>query len=504
MKFYKIIKTILNTLVIASLLFSTSKIAAQHRGDNLSFQGLNYKDNPSAKAAAMGGAMTAVYGDLSSLAYNIAGLARLEKLQISVNVGQYDRQWRENQNYYPDRQFTTLPFYLEGLYIPRPENNGRWDYELYKDTLNYMYNLPKLGLDPYDEEAAQWKRTNSHSGLRNISIAYPFFVGERKIVVAASYLRNNINDYDRNDTYLSPQIVSYDYESDFKRVVNGVDTLNLKWSRYLRERSGSMTNIIGGVSSEIFQNVMLGIGVNIQNGESDDYMSLSRYGDIHLINQQSFKFYFVNQSKIVSGTSKYSSTAFNLSAMIELSKIKLGLKIDLPYTLSREWSYTTAQSGAETNSTLASSGTDEIKMPAIYNFGVSFQPVDRFLISFNYEYAPYSKAEFDFASADTTFRKWVDQNTLGFGMEYKMFDFLSLMAGYRVVPEVFIPDGAAIKDSGPASNSYNLGFSVSTGLGRIDFAYEYRRMKYYDSYYSNANYNFEANSTLMVGYTYSF
>ena len=504
MKFYRTVKTILNTLMFASLIFSSSAVVAQHRGDNLSFQGLTYKDNMSPKAAAMGGAMTAVSGDLSSLFYNMAGLARLDKFQISVNMGQYGRQWRENQNYYPDRQFTTLPFYLEGLYIPKPENSGVWDYLLYKDTLNYMYNLSKLGLDPYDEAAAQWKRTNSESGLRNISIAYPFFIGERKFVAAASYLRNNINDFDRNDTYLSPLTVSYDYENDFKRVVNGVDTLNMKWSRYLRQKSGSMNNFVGGMSSELFENVMLGIGVNIQKGESDDFMSLIRYGDIHLIDAQKFKFYFTDQSKIVSGTSKYNSTAFNLSAMIELSKVKFGLKIDLPYTLSREWSYSTVQNGQETNSNVVSSGTDEVKMPAIYNFGVSFQPVDKFLISFNYEYAPYSKAEFNFASTDTTFRNWVNQSTIGFGMEYKMYDFLSLMGGYRAIPEVFIPDGAAIKDKGPISNSYNFGLSVHTSLGRVDFAYEYRVMKYYDSYYSNANYNFEANSTFMVGYTYSF
>jgi hypothetical protein len=490
--------------MIASLIFSSSVIVAQHRGDNLSFQGLTYKDNLSAKAAAMGGAMTAVSGDLSSLFYNMAGLSRLEKFQVSVNVSRYDRQWRENQNYYPDRQFTTLPFYLEGLYVPKPENSGVWDYLLYKDTLNYKYNSPKLGLDPYDENAAQWKNTKSEFGLKNISVALPFYLGDRKFVLAASYLRNSINDFDRNDTYISPQLVSYDYESDFKRVVNGVDTLNVKWSRFLRQKSGSMNNITAGVSNELFANVMIGVGVNIQNGQTDDYLSLTRYGDIHLIDAQKFRFYFVDQSKVVSGTSKFNSTAFNLSALVEISKIKLGLKIDLPYTLTREWSYSTVQKGKETNSNVTSSGKDEVKIPAIYNFGVSFQPIERFLISFNYEYAPYSKAAFNFASRDTTFRNWVDQNSIGFGFEYKMFDFLSLLAGYRAIPEVFIPDGAAIKDKGPGSDSYNVGFSLNTFWGRVDFAYEYRRMKYYDSYYSNANYNFESNSTLMLGFTYSF
>lgn len=88
-------------------------------------------------------------------------------------------------------------------------------------------------------------------------------------------------------------------------------------------------------------------------------------------------------------------------------------------------------------------------------------------------------------------------------MEYKMFSFLSIMAGYRSVPEVFIPDGAAIKDRGPISNSYNIGLSVNTFLGCFDIAYEYRSMKYYDSYYSNANYVFERTTNILIGYTYS-
>lgn len=496
----KMLLLVIMTLMIAA---ASTDTFAQHRGDNLSFQGLTYKENFDARSSAMAGALTAVAGDISSLFYNTAGLARIDKFQISVNAGQYNRHWRENQNYYADRQFTTLPFYLEGLYIPLPENSGRWDYELYKDTTGYLLNEPELGLDPYDEKAAQWKNNLDDFGLKNISVAFPFSLGERKIVVAASYYRNSINDFDRNQTFLSPMVTSYDYETDFKRIVNGVDTLNVKWSRFLRQRTGTMNNIIAGISNELFKNVMIGVGVKIQNGESDDYLSLARYGDLHLINQQRFKFYFVDANKIVSGTSKYSSTAFNVGAMVELNKLKLGVKVDLPYTISREWNYSTVETG-ETNSSINASMKDEAEMPAVYNFGASFQPVDDLLISFNYEYAPYSKAKFKFAAPDTTFRQWVDQTTIAFGLEYKMFDFLSVLGGYRSVPEVFIPDGAAIKDRGPLTDSYNIGLSIYTFLGRVDLAYEYRRMKYYDSYYSNANYNFESNSSMVVGFTYMF
>ena len=496
------IKAILFTLMFALLMIPSATLLAQHRGDNLSFQGFGYKDNLSTKASAMAGAVTAVSGDISSLFYNPAGLAGIEKFQISFNVKRYNRHWRENQDYRPNNAFSTLPLYFEGLYIPLRENSGRWDYELYKDTLNYIVNAPKLGVDPYDEDAADWKNSKTEFAFNDLTVAVPFNLFDRKFVAAASYLRNVINDYDKNDTYQKPFFTSYDYETTI-RLVNGTDTLNVEWSRFLRQRTGYMNNIVAGLSNEVFENVMIGIGANIQFGQTEDLQSLVKVGDFHLIDAQRFKFYFNDTSTVISGTSKYNSARFNIGTMINVSKIKLGVKIDLPYTLTQEWNYTKQDSGA-TSLTQVLSGKDEVKMPAIYNFGLSFQPIDDFLMSFNYEYAPYSKAEFSLASSDTTFRNWVDQNTIAFGLEYKMYDFLTLMAGYRTVPEVFIPDGAAIKDKGPGANSYNFGVSLNTLLGRFDLAYEYRTLKYYDSYYSNTNYALESNSTLMFGFTYSF
>ena len=494
-------KLFLSFLFVTSFYLPQYVTNAQHRGDDLSFQGLTYEDNLTTKAAAMGGAMTAVSGDLSSLFYNTAGLARIDKFQISVDVNQYSMQWRENQNWFPDRQFTTLPFYLEGLYVPQRQNNGVWDYLLYKDT-NYFLSSPLLGKDPYSADAANWKKFKTGAALNNAKIAIPFNVGDNKFVAAVGYLSNNINDYDRNDTYLSPMLTSYDYEN-FNKVINGVDTLVVNWSRFTRQRSGLMNNLVFGLSNELIDNVMVGVGMKIQFGKSDDYQSLVRIGDFHLVDIQKFKFFFVDSSEVLSGSSKYSSASFNLGTMIQLSVLKIGLKIDLPYTLTRNINYTDVSSGISTE-THPVIGQDKVKMPAIYNLGISFQPVDEFLISFNYEYAPYSKAVFSFATPDSSFRQWADQNTFAFGMEYKMYDFLSLMAGYRSIPEVFVPDGAAIKDRGPLDNSYNFGVSISAFLVRIDLAYEYRTLKYYDSYYSNTNYAFESNSTIKLGLSYSY
>ena len=130
--------------------------------------------------------------------------------------------------------------------------------------------------------------------------------------------------------------------------------------------------------------------------------------------------------------------------------------------------------------------------------------MDNFIIAFDYEFAPYSKATFEFASIDSSFNKWINRNTIRLGLEFKAFEFLSFMAGYQSIPQTFLPDGSAIKDKGPDANSYSAGASINFFFGRIDLAYELKVLKYYDSYFSNTNYAFEKSSNVLIGYTYTF
>lgn len=492
--------------IIAAIfaLMLTTTIVAQHRGDNLSFQGLSNKSEVSVKALAMGGALTSVPGDLSSLFYNPAGLARIKQLQVSVSTNYYNKQWRENQNYRPDRYFVTLPFYLEGLYIPDPANNGKWDYQVAQDTnYNYIVQEPQLGVDPYSGEAADWNKNKNNFGLSNISAAMPFQILDENFVAALSYNRNNnFYDFDRNDTYLDPHLGYFEYGGDITRV-DGLHTMNMRWSRFLRQRVGSLSYLTGGLSYQVIDEIMVGIGANVMWGQSDDYQSLIRVGDFLLSKEQRFTFTYKDISLLKTEASKYKSTNFNVSTIIELNRVRLGIKIDLPYTLYRDWNYTQTNFDSTTTVT-TSGGTDKFKVTAIFNWGISFQPVDNFTIAFDYEYAPYSKAKFELASNDSSFNKWINRNTIRIGLEFKAFEFLSFMAGFKSIPQTFVPDGAAIKDKGPDANSYSFGASLNLFFGRIDLAYELRILKYYDSYFSNTNYAFEKSSNLLFGYTYAF
>lgn len=279
--------------------------------------------------------------------------------------------------------------------------------------------------------------------------------------------------------------------------------MTMKWSRFLRERSGKLNNILAALAYQLNENISLSFGVKSFWGESNDYQSLIRVGSFLLSNQQRFAFSYEDASLIKQGTSNFKSTEFNLSALISLNRFKIGIKANLPHTLTRDWNY--SEEKTDSIKTInKNSGKNKIEIPATFSFGFSFQPVDVFIIDFDYDYYPYNKSKYYLSNEDPTFYKWTNQNSLRFGFEFKAAKFLSLLAGYRTVPQTFVPDGAAITDKGPEAISYNFGFSLNLFFGRIDFAYELRALKYYDSYFSNTNYAFEKSNNFMIGYVYSF
>jgi len=139
-----------------------------------------------------------------------------------------------------------------------------------------------------------------------------------------------------------------------------------------------------------------------------------------------------------------------------------------------------------------------------YALGVSIQPTNFFRIAGDISKTNHSSNEFTFASQDSTHRGWADQFIVSLGIEFKPLPWLSLLGGYRSMPETFIPDGAAITERGPAENSFSAGASIKILEGYLDVAYENRSLKYYDQYFSNTNYVLNSIENISVGYRYIF
>ncbi|MEZ4746242.1 MAG: outer membrane protein transport protein [Calditrichia bacterium] len=500
-------------IVLATLLVTVS-LFAQRRGDQLAFQGLATPQDVGVKAMAMGGATTALSGDLGNLFRNPAGLAGITSLQLSIGSISQSRSWQENQEYRPNRIYQTLPFYLEGLYTPEARYNGMWDHELAGtlgfDSVTYEIREPDMGLDPFSDEAADWKQKLSESGLNNVMAAMPFALGGRQLVVAAGYSQNIlIDDFDRNDTYLDPHIGFNLYGNP--PVGTTTDTVSFNWHRFLRERDGNVTNINGAVAVQAFKMLELGVAVNVMSAETDDRQLLDKVGYFDLVGNNKFRFSYDTLTTQTTGKSDFSATRFDLGMLLKFQRFNVGAKIGLPYTIARDWQLsstnTTVNNGIGTATTTNSSGTDEIDVPATFQLGLSVTPVDNFTFAMDIDIAPYGDADYRMTSQpmDSLFQKWADYRALRFGIEYRATEFLSVMGGYRSLPVTFVPDGAAFDDEGPASDSYSFGASLKLwNLGRIDAAYEWRRLRYHDSYYSNTNYVQESLNNFYLGYAYQF
>ena len=484
-------------------IFNVSALS-QHRGDNLSFQGWSEESNNGVQSIAMGRAYTSISGDVNSLFWNPAGLIGIKGPQFSISGNTYDKVWRENQDYRPNRQFVNLAFYLDGLYVPDPANNGVWDNEIFFDTTqSYIVNDPKFGLDEYSEEAADWQVKKNGTVFNNISGAYPFTIAEQSFVISAAYsMQNRILDYDRNMTYLNPHIGSDEYGAVIERITAAEDSVRVNWSDYNRMREGDLKNIVFGLGYEINENIKVGLGLNLLSSNTDESQQITQIGYFDLVGGPNrFKFTYDSVDVSTNGTSDFSATKLNLGTIFNLSAFSFGVNIGLPYTVTRDWSSTVTTTDSGLTTTESRAGKDELSIPISYSFGISFKPVEEVTFAFDLRKNNFSGAEFSFATPDSTHRGWVNQTVIGFGVNYIAFDFLSVLAGYRYLTETFVPDGAGIKDSGPGTNIYSVGLSASFLIGRFDFAYEYRFMKFNDIYYSNTNYSYEALSNFHFGYT---
>jgi long-subunit fatty acid transport protein len=102
-----------------------------------------------------------------------------------------------------------------------------------------------------------------------------------------------------------------------------------------------------------------------------------------------------------------------------------------------------------------------------------------------------------------TYTKWVNQYAMRFGIEYEVTKDISILGGYQYKTAPFIPYGNAIRDEGPQTQTYSFGFSINILDGRLDAAYTYYQLKYYDAYMNNRNFTLERTQKISLGYTYT-
>ena len=492
-------------LLLGVLYFLPTVSMSQGNGDPLGFQGLSKLNMFSAQALAQGNTSIAQTGVVNSLFNNPAGLGDIERLQISISGK--SSQWKQHENQYwtESRLHPLLPAILDGRYVPNPHHNGLLDTALVNLMSPDDYTIPLLGFDQYSPEVADWKDSYiSQSPVNNISLAIPLKIMGKSLVLAAGLARrNDIYEYDRNDTYLNPHFG----DRTNPVILAAPDSMVMNWFKYERMRVGGIDDLTAGLALKLTDHLQLGLSIQNLSGESDDHLEMDKVGYFLFPESDEFVFTYDTMTVVQSGNSTYSGSSAKFGILFNYKQFDLGFCITSPYTIIRDWDYTIEFFETDTMTTTNINGQDQMDLPITMALGAKIEQKNRLSISFDIGFNPYSQTHFSYTDTsfnhtifqlDTLRSNWVDQTTFGIGMKYGITPGISVMAGYRSVPEVFIPNRAAFRHKGPEMESVSAGISVAFPFGQIDLGYEYRFLKYYDSWETNLNYVLKTENHLGV------
>ncbi len=493
-------------IFLLGVLFSLPAVLmSQGNGDPLGFQGLSSLNVFSAQALAQGNTYIAQTGDVNSLFNNPAGLGDINRLQISI-TGK-SSQWKQHENQYwtESRLHPLLPAILDGRYVPDPQFNGMTDDVLVDSMSTDDYATPVIGYDQFSPEVADWNDNySSQSPVNNISLAIPLKIMGKSLVLAAGLTRSyDIYEYDRNDTYLNPHFG----DRTNPVILAAPDSMVMNWFKYERMRVGGINDLTAGLALKLSDHLQLGLSMQNLYGESDDHLEMDKMGYFLFPTTDNFAFTYDTMTVVQSGNSTYSGFSSKFGILFNYKQFDLGFCVTSPYTITRDWDYTIEFFENDTIITKNINGQDQIDLPITIALGAKIEPKNRLSISFDIGFNPYSQTNFSYTDTsfnhtifqlDTIRLNWVDQTTFGIGMKYGITPGISVMTGYRSVPDVFIPNRAAFRHKGPEMESVSAGISVAFPFGQIDLGYEYRFLKYYDSWETNLNYVLKTENHLGV------
>ncbi len=491
-------------------------LQAQGNGDDLLFQGIFENQDLGVKALGMGGAYTAMTGDLNSLFHNPAGLADLTKLSFSISGKSSNKFWMESQKWWGGNQWPFAVAYFSGMLTPDPADDGLDSREIDVDLEN-LHPDDRMGFDPWDPKFKDWSHSNWLNSFNYLAAALPIELNEdQQLVVSGSFSTPLVfNDMDWNATALSPHPGWYN-EWALE------DGYMVEWDRYMRERRGTIYSIDGAAAYR-YKNLKLGAKVTLANGEAEELITRSRVGQVDMAAENIF-FYHDTLDFALDGTSDFSYQYVTLGGVYSFEKVNFGFSVRPSYEILRSWNHdvttVAVENGVEEINNFTRGNVDTLRLPASFNAGVSVSPVQSLTLSLDVGYNPNKQAElhqgfgadttkdwFNLAPEDTlAFEGWANQINLKTGISWNIFEPFTLRGGYRSLGSAFLPIGNPFQyeHKGQEAESYTLGFSWRIFTGVLDAAYEYRQIRYRDQYIANVNFAREDLHRFLLAYTLEF
>lgn len=483
-------------------------LIGQHRGDPMGFQSIDniYSYNLFSPLSGMPNSISS--NDLGEMFVNPASLASLKNSKLSFSLFSNEKEWWERQEYRPNRQLVTLPFILEGLFVPNRDYDGWYDHEAFLQDTMYLVQDPDLGADVYEKNASDWQEKKSRDGIDRFMIGFPLHYGDKNIVLAFSFINNLLLDnYDRNQTHLNPHPAWDGYSDMPDRVTGAEDSIRVTWSDYERNRLGALNSWTFNCSYSLTTNLSIGLTYNKISGDTDDMVQLETIGHFDILEgYNTYKFRYDSERHNTQGTSKFNISNISIGGIINGEKYRAGINVMLPHKIKRQWEYNYVKNMVDSSSSSIDKGFDRMDMPITISYNIYFKPHEKFALSSNYINLPFNNADFTYAGDDSLYSKWIDKKLFSFGLSYWLPSNIILTAGLQTMSQSYIPDGQAFNNIGPISKSIVFGLQLPRfpSGGVISVFYQKNTLKYYDLYFSNTNWTSENFNRLDITCSISF
>ena len=364
-----------------------------------------------ARALGMGSAFIAVADDATAASWNPGGLIQLDRPEISV-VG---------------------------------------DYVYRTDDLDFGNNPEANG-----------SQNVSETKLNYLSVAYPFTLFNRNMIISLNYQRR------------------FDFDLDWEYTRNVSEPGLTGTDRIKNRQEGEIYALGIAYSIKILPKLSFGFTLNFW----EDLLQDNKWEVKTVINESGvFKLDDGSQEpfsgeRIQDEEFKFSGFNFNLGILWHATgKLNVGVVFKSPFTADLEVQTTRSEESDFPQATSFRKENKDLDMPMSYGVGVAYRFSDQFLISADFtrtHWDDFLLKNGDEISPITTLPKNESDidptNTIRVGGEYIF-----------IKPKYIIPLRAGVfYDPAPARNSPDdfFGFSIGTGIGMnrfsLDAAYQYR------------------------------
>jgi len=432
-----------------TVLLLVGSISAQGNGSDLAFQGLANSSMVGVSASAMGNAFTANLGNINSLYFNCAGLATINNTSFSLASKNTSRSRWERKMWGDQEGVVLVSPILDGRYVPPAGLQNVTDDSLWSLIEIGDLEIPEGGKYHYEKSIADWIHDDdSNLPFNEFSLVIPINGLTNPAAIGfAVYRKYDIMDFDRNDSHTDPFVANRVYMHHNYQVTD--DTAHVNWSKFLRSRTGAVNGYKAAFASRINENINIGLGLTMINGETDDRLSLERIAEF-VMWAKDFVFSHDTLHTVTTGNSKFTGLVYDAGLILSYPGFNLGLSVTMPYNLIRKWSYSTSVSDPDTTVFQKSSGKDRVIIPATYSLGVNIKANDDTDISIDIVYNPYSSSDscydkygYGDAVSDSTQYSWKDQLIFRIGAKFRFNENLNIKAGYQSLPGEYVPWGVA-------------------------------------------------------------